>query len=65
MAVKQRPGETVDSMLKRFKKEVVKSELIKELRKREHYVAPSEKRRIKSAEARRRAAKKAAKTRMY
>lgn len=65
MAVKQRPGETVDSMLKRFKKEVVKSELIKELRKREHYVAPSEKRRIKSAEARRRAAKRAAKTRMY
>lgn len=65
MAIKRRPDETVDSMLRRFKKEVVKSEVLKDLRKKEYYVSPSEKRRIKSAEAQKRARKKMAKQRMY
>ena len=66
MAVKKKfPEESLDSMLRRFKKEVVKSEVLKELRKREYYVAPSQKRRIKSAEAQKRANKKASKTKMY
>ncbi len=60
MAIKARPEETLDSMLRRFKKEV-----LKDLRKHEYYVAPSEKRRIKSAEAQKRARKKAAKQKMY
>lgn len=65
MAIKRRPEETIDSMLKRFKKEVVKSEVLKDIRKHEFYVAPSEKRRIKSAEAQKRAKKKAAKQKLY
>ena len=65
MAIKRRPEETVDSMLKRFKKEVLKSEVLKDLRKHEFYVAPSEKRRLKSAEAQRREKKKMAKKKEY
>lgn len=65
MAVKKRPDETIDSMLRRFKKDVLKSELMKELRKREFYIPPSEKRRIKDAEAMKRANKKKPKAKMY
>ena len=66
MAIKKKfPEETVDSMLRRFKKEVLKSEIIKELRGREYYLSPSEKRRRKSAEAQRRARKKQAKVKQY
>ena len=65
MAVKARPGETVDSLLRRFKKDVLKSEVLKDLRKHEFYIPPSEKRRIKSAEAQKRAKKKAAKQKMF
>ena len=65
MAIKQKPGETVDSMLKRFKKETMKSEVLKDLRKHEFYVAPSEKRRKKSAEAQKRARKNASKMKQY
>lgn len=61
MAVKARPGETLDSMLKRFKKEVVKGDILKDLRKHEFYVPPSERRRIKSAEAQKRAKRREAK----
>lgn len=65
MAIKRRPQETIDSMLKRFKKEVVKSEILKDVRKHEYYIAPSEKRRIKSAEAQKRMRKKMAKMKQY
>ena len=65
MAVKARPGETVDSLLRRFKKDVLKSEVLKDLRKHEYYISPSQKRRLKSAEAQKRAKRKAAKQRMY
>ena len=65
MAIKARPGETLDSMLRRFKREVLKSEILKDLRKKEYYVSPSQKRRLKSAEAQKRAKKKEAKQRMY
>ena len=65
MAIKRRPEETIDSMLRRFKKEVLKSEVLKDLRKHEFYVAPSEKRRLKSAEAQKRARKKMAKINEY
>ena len=56
--VKIRPDETIESLLKRFKKDMLKSDITKELRKREYYVAPSEKRRRKSAEAQKRMKKK-------
>jgi small subunit ribosomal protein S21 len=65
MAIKARPGETLDSMLRRFKKEVMKSEVLKDLRKKEYYVSPSEKRRLKSAEAQKRARKKQSKQNNY
>ena len=65
MAIKARPGESLDSMLRRFKKEVLKSEVLKDLRKHEYYVSPSEKRRLKSAEAQKRAKKNAQKTHNY
>jgi small subunit ribosomal protein S21 len=65
MAIKRRPDETVDSMLRRFKKEMLKSEVLKDLRKHEYYISPSEKRRIKSAEAQKRARKKMAKMKQY
>ena len=65
MAIKQKPGETVDSMIKRFKKETMKSEVLKDLRKHEFYVAPSEKRRKKSAEAQKRARKNASRMKQY
>lgn len=65
MAIKRRPDETVDSMLRRFKKEVLKSEVLKDLRKHEYYVSPSEKRRLKSAEAQKRARKSQPKVKQY
>lgn len=66
MAVKKKfPEETIDSMLRRFKKEVVKSEILKDLKKREYYVSPSEKKRLKSAEAQKRARKNAPKVNQY
>ena len=65
MAIKARPGETLDSMLRRFKKETLKSEVLKDLKKHEFYMSPSEKRRKKSAEAQKRLKKKQAKQKMY
>lgn len=65
MAIKRRPDETIDSMLKRFKKEVLKSEILKDFRKHEFYIPPSEKRRLKAAEAQKRARKAQSKNKQY
>ena len=51
-------GDRIDWALKTFKKKVLKSGLLKELRKRRHYLKPSEARAIKSASARRRSRQK-------
>lgn len=61
MAVKVRPGETLDSALRRFKKEVIKAGIIQDLRKHEYYVSPSQKKRLKTEAARKRIMKKNAK----
>lgn len=45
--IKKRPNETVESMLKRLKKSVQNEGILQELRKREFYVAPSLKKRLK------------------
>lgn len=45
--VKLREGETVDSLIKRFKREYAKSGTLVELRKREAYQSPSERKREK------------------
>jgi small subunit ribosomal protein S21 len=55
--VKLRPDETFESLLKRFKKSVMKAGVLQELRKREYYVKPSVKRKLKSEAARKRARK--------
>lgn len=57
MAIILRKEETLDSALRRFKKEMIKSGTLVELRKREYYVAPSQKRRLKESAARKRAKK--------
>ncbi len=47
-------GDRVEWALKAFKRKVMKDGILKELRRRRHYVKPSEARQIKSAAARRR-----------
>ena len=47
-------GEKVDKMLKRFKKAMKETNILSEYQERQSYVAPSEKRRLKSKAARHR-----------
>lgn len=49
--VRVRENESLDSALKRFKRSCVKSGVLAEVRKREHYESPSVKRRKKSEAA--------------
>jgi small subunit ribosomal protein S21 len=65
MAIVLRQGESLDSALRRFKKEVMRSGTLQELRKREYYVAPSAKRRLKHEAAMKRAKKKQAQVKSY
>jgi small subunit ribosomal protein S21 len=51
------PGESIESALRRFKKATQKEGLTTDMRRLEHYIGPSEKRRKKSAAARKRLAK--------
>ena len=57
LATYAKKGESVDSLLKRFKREVLKSGITAELRKREAYIAPSAKKRLKHEQALKRARK--------
>ena len=50
-------GDSVDRALKQFKKQVLRAGILKDLRKRRHYVKPSEARQLKAAAARRRQSK--------
>jgi len=52
--VKVGKNESLDSALKRFKRQCQKSGVLSELRKREHYEKPSVKRKKKSEAARKR-----------
>src|SRR5215203_4828573 len=47
-------SDRLDWALKTFKKKVLKSGILKDLRKKRHYVKPSEARQLKAAAARRR-----------
>jgi small subunit ribosomal protein S21 len=51
-------GDRVDWALKAFKRKVMKAGLLRELRRRRHYVKPSEARQLKSEAAQRRARKR-------
>ncbi len=47
-------GDRIEWALKAFKRKLLKVGLLRELRRRRHYVKPSEARQLKSAAARRR-----------
>ena len=52
--IKVKENETLDNALRRFKRQCVKSGILTELRKREHYEKPSVKRKKKAEAARKR-----------
>ncbi|MCR4432463.1 MAG: 30S ribosomal protein S21 [Coprothermobacterota bacterium] len=52
--VVRKPNESVDELVKRFKKQVQKEGIMKEIKKREYFVSPSVLRRKKMAAARKR-----------
>ena len=51
--VKLREGESIEEALRRFKRECERNGILKEIKRREHYVTASVKRKLKAAEARR------------
>ncbi|MCB0309529.1 MAG: 30S ribosomal protein S21 [Bdellovibrionales bacterium] len=57
-SVRVRDGESFESALRRFKKLCERAGIISEVRKREHYVKPSVKKKRKSLMARKRLTKK-------
>jgi small subunit ribosomal protein S21 len=59
--LKSRDNESVDRLLKAFKKQVEKAGVLSELKKRQHYEKPSVKRKKKSIAARKRRIKQARK----
>ena len=51
-------GESIDSALKRFKKECEKDGILSEIKRREYYEKPSERRKRKALQARKKLLKK-------
>ncbi len=51
--IKLRDEENIEEALRRFKHECEKSGILKEIKRREHYLSPSLKRKLKSEEMRR------------
>ena len=51
--VKLRESEGIEEALRRFKRECERNGILKEIKRRERYVSPSIKRKLKAAEARR------------
>ena len=60
-----KPGESIDSLIRRFKKVVEKSGVISEYKKRQAYEKPSVKKKRKQASAKKRALKKEKKLERY
>lgn len=56
--VQIRPNESLDSALKRFKKAIQETGILKEAREHQHYEKPSDKRRKAEAARRRKMARK-------
>ena len=52
--IRVKDNESIDSALRRFKRSCAKSGILAEVRKREHYEKPSEKRKKKAEAARKR-----------
>jgi small subunit ribosomal protein S21 len=57
--VKLQEGETLENALRRFKRKVVQEDIIKDVKRHSFYLKPGQKRRVKSALARKRNRKKA------
>lgn len=55
--VKVRDEESIEEALRRFKHDCERNGILKEIKRREHYVTPAMKRKIKSQEARRKVRK--------
>jgi small subunit ribosomal protein S21 len=51
-------GESLESALKRFKRKVLQEDIIKDIKSHTFYLKPGQKKRVKSALARKRARKK-------
>jgi small subunit ribosomal protein S21 len=58
MTVTLRPGESQESLLKRFRKEVVKGRILSTYRKKRWYISKSEQRRLAKQRAVRKARRK-------
>ncbi len=58
MTVKLRPGESQDSLLKRFRKEIIKARVLSTYRKNRWFVSKSEQRRLAKQRAIRKARRK-------
>lgn len=58
LGVRVKDGETIESALKRFKKECEKAGVLTEIKKREHFEKPSVLRKKKAAAAKRKRDKK-------
>ena len=56
--IRVKDNESLDSALKRFKRQCAKAGVLSEIRKREHYEKPSVRRKKKSEAARKKANKK-------
>lgn len=63
MSVTLRPGESQEELLRRWRKAVTKSGVLKALRKKRWFMSKSEQRRLAKARALRRARRKAARRR--
>jgi small subunit ribosomal protein S21 len=50
-------GESLESALKRFKRKVLEEDIIKDIKRHTFYLKPGQKKRVKAAEARKRARK--------
>ena len=56
--VRLQEGESIENALRRFKRKVQTEDIIKEVKRHSYFLKPGEKRRLKSALARKRARKK-------
>ena len=56
--IRLQDGESLENALRRFKRKVQQSDIIKEVKKHSYYLKPGEKRRVKAALARKRNRKK-------
>ena len=61
--VRVREDESLENALRRFKRKCEKSGILSEVKKRQHYLKPSQKRKIKALAARKKALKRLAQER--